>query len=123
MRASWILRTCRSGRASASCRHAAATHRSPRPAILEPPSLGNRRMNEGSILVLGGAGFVGRHVVDRLGAAGYDVIVPPRRFDRARFLQVLPTVTIVSADVNRAEVLTRLVAGSAAVVNLVGILN
>jgi NADH dehydrogenase len=80
-------------------------------------------MNEGSILVLGGAGFVGRHVVDRLVAAGYKVIVPTRRFDRARFLQVLPTVTIVSADVNRADALARLVASSAAVVNLVGVLN
>jgi len=80
-------------------------------------------MNNGSILVLGGAGFVGRHVVDRLVAAGDKVVVPTRRFDKARFLQVLPTVTIISADVNRAEALTRLVASSAAVVNLVGILN
>jgi NADH dehydrogenase len=80
-------------------------------------------MNGGSILVLGGAGFVGRHVVDRLVAAGDKVVVPTRRFDKARFLQVLPTVTIVSADVNRAEVLARLVASSAAVINLVGILN
>jgi NADH dehydrogenase len=80
-------------------------------------------MNEGSILVLGGTGFVGRHVVDRLVAGGYKVLVPTRRFDKARFLQVLPTVTVVAEDANRAEVLTRLVAGSAAVVNLVGILN
>ena len=80
-------------------------------------------MNNGSILVLGGAGFVGRHVVDRLVAAGDKVVVPTRRFDKARFLHVLPTVTIISADVNRAEALTRLVASSAAVVNLVGILN
>ena len=80
-------------------------------------------MNEGSILVLGGTGFVGRHVVDRLVAAVYKVIVPTRRFDKARFLQVLPTVALVSGDVNRAETLTRLVAGSGAVVNLVGILN
>jgi uncharacterized protein YbjT (DUF2867 family) len=80
-------------------------------------------MNEGSILVLGGTGFVGRHVVDRLVAAGYKVVVPTRRLDKAGFLQVLPTVTIVAADVNRVDALTRLVASSAAVVNLVGILN
>jgi NADH dehydrogenase len=80
-------------------------------------------MNEGSILVLGGTGFVGRHVVDRLVAAGYKVVVPTRRLDKAGFLQVLPTVNIVSADVNRVDALTRLVASSAAVVNLVGILN
>jgi uncharacterized protein YbjT (DUF2867 family) len=80
-------------------------------------------MKEGPILVLGGTGFVGRHVVDRLVAAGYKVVVPTRRLEKARFLQVLPTVTVVPADVNRADALTRLVATSAAVVNLVGILN
>jgi NADH dehydrogenase len=80
-------------------------------------------MNEGSILVLGGTGFVGRHVVDRLVAAGYKVVVPTRRLDKALSLQVLPTVSIVPADVNRADALTRLAASSAAVVNLVGILN
>ena len=80
-------------------------------------------MNERPILVLGGTGFLGRHVVDRLVAAGHEVVVPTRRFDKARFLQVLPTVNLVSADVNRADALTRLVASSAAVVNLVGILN
>ena len=80
-------------------------------------------MTEGSILVLGGAGFVGRHVVEDLVASGYRVVVPTRRFDKARDLQVLPTVTVVSADAGRADVLSRLVASSSAVVNLVGILN
>ena len=80
-------------------------------------------MNDGSILVLGGSGFVGRHLVDALVARGYRVVVPTRRFDKARHLQVLPTVTVVATDVGRADVLTRLVERSAAVVNLVGILN
>ena len=80
-------------------------------------------MNNGSILVLGGAGFVGRHVVEQLVANGRKVVVPTRRFDKARLLQVLPTVTVVSADAGRADVLQRLIEGSAAVINLVGILN
>ena len=80
-------------------------------------------MNDGSILVLGGSGFVGRHLVDRLVASGCSVVVPTRRFDKARYLQVLPTVDVVAADVRRADVLWRLVERSAAVVNLVGILN
>ena len=80
-------------------------------------------MNDGSILVLGGSGFVGRHLVDRLVASGCSVVVPTRRFDKARYLQVLPTVDVVAADVRRADVLRRLVERSAAVVNLVGILN
>jgi NADH dehydrogenase len=104
-------------------RRAAAAQASPGPAILEQRSLEDLRMNGGSILVLGGTGFVGRHVVQRLVADGYDVVVPTRRSDKARFLQVLPTVNIVPADLNRADALTRLVASAAAVVNLVGILN
>jgi NADH dehydrogenase len=80
-------------------------------------------MNNKSILVLGGSGFVGRHVVEQLAASGVKAVVPTRRFDKARHLQVLPTVTLVAADVSRVDVLPRLVGASAAVVNLVGILN
>jgi len=80
-------------------------------------------MSNHSILVLGGSGFVGRHVVQQLVARGFRVVVPTRRFDKARTLQVLPTATLVAADVRRADVLLRLVGASDAVVNLVGILN
>jgi uncharacterized protein YbjT (DUF2867 family) len=76
-----------------------------------------------SILVLGGSGFVGRHVVEQLVARGFRVVVPTRRVDKARTLQVLPTINLVAADVRRADVLARLVGGSAVVINLVGILN
>ena len=76
-----------------------------------------------TILVVGGSGFVGRHVVDRLATAGDRVVVPTRERDNARHLFVLPTVSVVAADVNRAGELARLAQGAAAVVNLVGILN
>jgi NADH dehydrogenase len=56
-------------------------------------------------------------------ARGHRVVVPTRRFDKARTLQVLPTINLVAADVGRADVLARLVGASAAVINLVGILN
>jgi uncharacterized protein YbjT (DUF2867 family) len=80
-------------------------------------------MAEHRILVLGGAGFVGRHVVPRLADLGCDVVVPTRRRDRARPLYVLPTVNVVSADVAAPGVLADLARGASAVVNLVGILN
>ncbi len=76
-----------------------------------------------TILVLGGAGFVGRYVVDRLVAAGEEVVVPTRARDHARHLFVLPTVNVVEADVHGAAGLTRLAQGASAVINLVGILN
>ena len=80
-------------------------------------------MAEKPILVLGGAGFVGRHVAERLVASGHEVVVPTRRRDGARHLFVLPTVSVVAADIHAHAELTRLVEGASAVVNLVGILN
>lgn len=80
-------------------------------------------MADGPILVLGGAGFVGRHVVEELVARGESVVVPTRRFDKARYLQVLPTITVVPTDVGRVDALARLAKRMSAVVNLVGILN
>jgi uncharacterized protein YbjT (DUF2867 family) len=75
------------------------------------------------ILVIGGGGFIGRYVVDRLAARGLSVLVPARRRDRIKALIVLPTVQVVDADVHDPAVLGRLVAGHDAVINLVGILH
>jgi uncharacterized protein YbjT (DUF2867 family) len=75
------------------------------------------------ILVVGGGGFIGRHVVDRLVERGIAVIVPTRRRDRIKSLIVLPTVQVVEADVHDPVALGRLVAGCDAVINLVGILH
>ncbi len=75
------------------------------------------------VVVLGGSGFVGRHIVNRLADAGRRVVVPTRRRDNARHLFLLPTVDVVEADVHDPPTLDRLVAGAAAVINLVGILN
>ncbi|NDP43795.1 MAG: complex I NDUFA9 subunit family protein [Aromatoleum sp.] len=76
-----------------------------------------------SVLVVGGSGFVGRHIVNRLAAAGHRIVVPTRRRDNARALILLPTVDVVDADVNDAATLLRLARGMDAVINLVGILN
>lgn len=80
-------------------------------------------MAQGSVVVLGGSGFVGSHVVARLSALGRRVIVPTRRRESAKPLILLPTVDVVEADVHDAAVLERLVRGAGAVVNLVGILD
>ncbi|MGE0873380.1 MAG: complex I NDUFA9 subunit family protein [Burkholderiales bacterium] len=80
-------------------------------------------MNHSSILVLGGSGFIGRHLVAALAARGARVTVPARRRERAKHLITLPTVDVVSADVCDPLALSRLVSGKDAVINLVGILH
>lgn len=80
-------------------------------------------MATNTILMVGGSGFIGRHVVNRLVAQGYRVLVPTRRRDRARHLFLLPTVDVIETDVGDATVLGRLAAGVDAVINLSGILN
>jgi uncharacterized protein YbjT (DUF2867 family) len=75
------------------------------------------------ICVLGGTGFVGRHIVERLVAEGHFVVVPTRRRERAKHLYLLPTVDVVEADVHDPATLARLFARCDAVINLVGILQ
>ena len=80
-------------------------------------------MSNSAFLVLGGSGFVGRHLVARLAAAGRQVIVPTQNRERAKHLILLPTVDVVEADVHDEAVLLRLVRRASVVVNLVGILH
>jgi NADH dehydrogenase len=80
-------------------------------------------MSTARILVLGGSGFVGRHIVARLVAAGWNVVVPTRYRERAKHLILLPTVDVVEADIHDPLALEQLAAGAGAAINLVGILN
>lgn len=77
-----------------------------------------------TVLVIGGSGFIGSHIVAQLAAAGYSVIVPTRHYEHARHLLELPTVDqVVEADVHDAAALHQLMQGVDAVINLVGILH
>jgi NADH dehydrogenase len=80
-------------------------------------------MKNANILVVGGSGFVGRHLVAALAAAGANVTVPTRRRERAKHLILLPTVDVVECDVGDGATLARLARGRDAVVNLVGVLH
>ena len=76
------------------------------------------------VLVLGGSGFVGRALCERLHRAGAQVTVPTRNLaGSARALWPLPRVQPVVADVHAPGVLARLLQGHDAVVNLVAILH
>jgi len=80
-------------------------------------------MKYNRVLVLGGSGFVGRHLVAALARRGIRVTVPSRHRERAKHLILLPTVDVVEADINQRGVLDRLARGQDAVINLVGILH
>jgi NADH dehydrogenase len=76
-----------------------------------------------NVLVIGGSGFLGRHVVRQLANEGRQVRVPTRNRERAKELILLPTVDVVKADVHDEQTLERLVSEADAVINLVGILH
>jgi uncharacterized protein YbjT (DUF2867 family) len=80
-------------------------------------------MNFQRILVLGGAGFIGRHIVAKLVARGHAVLVPTRRRERAKHLILLPGVEVVEANIFDRNSLDALVAQCDAVINCIGILH
>lgn len=76
-----------------------------------------------NILVLGGTGFVGRHVCEKLQRADGCVTVPTRHAVNASTVQHLPRLTVIEADVHDEAQLARLLPGHDAVINLVAILH
>lgn len=75
------------------------------------------------ICVLGGSGFIGRHLCERLSQQGHTLVVPSRRRERAKHLITLPTVDVVDANVHEESTLRRLLQGMDAVINLIGVLH
>ncbi|MFZ1325422.1 MAG: complex I NDUFA9 subunit family protein [Candidatus Contendobacter sp.] len=80
-------------------------------------------MNIKSIGVLGGTGFVGRHLAAHLANQGYQLKILTRHPQRHRELELLPGTRLVAADVHDPVVLQAELAGCDAVINLVGILH
>lgn len=75
------------------------------------------------VCVLGGSGFIGRALCDRLARRGAALRVPTRHRAGARALLVLPTLEVVNVASLDDATLARLFAGMDAVVNLTGILH
>jgi NADH dehydrogenase len=77
------------------------------------------------VTVFGGGGFIGRHIVQRLAAAGHSIRIAGRDTERAARLCTMGGVgqiTPVAASVTDQASSARAVAGADIVINLVGIL-
>lgn len=75
------------------------------------------------VLLLGGSGFVGTYIVNRLSQRGIEVTVPTRRRERTKALIMQPGVEMPEANIHDEQTLTELMRGHDAVINLVGILH
>ncbi|MEY2803584.1 MAG: azoreductase [Pseudomonadota bacterium] len=75
------------------------------------------------VLLLGGSGFVGRHVCAALARSGHAVTVATRRYPHAKDVQIWPGLTVRQADVMDDAVLNELVRGHDVVVNLIAVLH
>ena len=75
------------------------------------------------ICIVGGTGFVGRHLVNRLAADGHQIRVVARRPHRHAAMGIVPHVELVEGTVAEDSELDRLFTDCDVVINLVGILN
>jgi NADH dehydrogenase len=75
------------------------------------------------VLVLGGSGFVGGHVCEKLVRAGYRVSVTTRKAVHARSVMHLPGLTVLECNIHDEAALKRAMVGMDAVINLVAILH
>ncbi len=80
-------------------------------------------MKNQPVCILGGAGFVGQHLLNRLSRAGYPCRVPVRRPERHRQLRLVPGCEVRQiAGWGEAD-LAAVLEGCGTLINLVGILN
>jgi len=80
-------------------------------------------MTNHRICILGGTGFVGRHLVTRLATSVYRCRLLARHPERHRALLLVPGIELRRSDIFETGVLEKQLADCTAVVNLVGILN
>ena len=76
-----------------------------------------------SICILGGTGFVGRHLISKLAQYPYPITVLSRHPERHRDLAVIPNLKLIGADCHDVKILQQHFADADTVINLIGILN
>ncbi|MEJ2114498.1 MAG: complex I NDUFA9 subunit family protein [Gammaproteobacteria bacterium] len=80
-------------------------------------------MEDLSICILGGTGFVGSHLCAELVGRGHHVKALTRQRERHRDLLVLPSLELIQTDIHNENELKKHFENCDAVINLVGILN
>jgi NADH dehydrogenase len=81
------------------------------------------RMAIKKVLLLGGSGFVGSYIANRLSQRGIEITIPTRRRERTKALIIQPNVVMPEADIRCEQTLASLMQGQDAVINLVGVLH
>jgi uncharacterized protein YbjT (DUF2867 family) len=76
-----------------------------------------------NIIILGGTGFIGRHLCEKLIRAGHRVTVPTRKLENAREIQMLPGLQPLRCNVHDTAQLAQAVQGHDVLINLVAILH
>jgi uncharacterized protein YbjT (DUF2867 family) len=79
-------------------------------------------MRHQTIAVIGGASFIGGHLINRLVSDGHSVRVATRRREKAKDLTILP-VDVLEVNVFDPAQLDAFISGADAVINLAGILH
>ena len=80
-------------------------------------------MNPKRVVIVGGSGFIGSAIANRLCKEGVKVLIPTRRRSRAGHVLLLPNAEVVEADVHDPAALARLFEDADAVINTVGVLH
>ena len=75
------------------------------------------------VLILGGTGFVGRHVCEKLTRIGCRMTVITRRASQAAAIQSMPKVRVLEGDVYNEAFLAQCMAQHDVVINLIAILH
>jgi uncharacterized protein YbjT (DUF2867 family) len=76
-----------------------------------------------NIIILGGTGFIGRHLCEKLIRAGHRVTVPTRKLENAHEIQMLPGLQPLACNVHDQAQLAQAAAGHDVLINLVAILH
>jgi NADH dehydrogenase len=76
-----------------------------------------------SLCILGGTGFVGRHIANQLANTPVSLRVLTRHRERNRHLLPIPNLDLVETDIHDTDVLASRLDGVDAVINLVGVLH